>query len=253
MSTTWAVVTGASSGLGIAYAERLAADGANVILVARSEDKLQKVAENLRQRHGVETMVLPADLTDRQARASLIDTLGGLQISTLVNNAGFATFGDVAEIDPDRMSREVELNVVALTDLTRALIPQMIDRGRGAVINIASTAAFQPIPGMAVYAATKGYVLQFTVALWAELKKTGVRALCVCPGPTETEFFTAAGDDSVMGNRRTPEQVVDSTFDALKRHRPFVVDGAQNKLLAVSTRLAPKGLAATLAKFVATH
>lgn len=253
MSTHWAVVTGASSGLGVAYAERLAEEGAGIVLVARSTDKLEAVAQNLRQRFGVETMVLPTDLTDRGARARLIGDLEGLQVSHLVNNAGFGTLGSFHKLAPERISQEVELDVVALTELSRAVVPGMIERGSGAIINVGSTASFQPIPQMAVYAAAKAYVLRFTVALWGELKDTGVRAVCICPGPTDTDFFANAGNDSVMARRRTPQQVVETTFDALARHRPVVVDGALNSVMAFANRLAPVGVSARIAQWIATH
>lgn len=253
MSKSWAVVTGASSGLGVAYAERMAADGANVVLVARSADKMEKVAGSLRAQHGVDTLVLAVDLTDRAARAELVELLKERDVSHLINNAGFGTIDSFHEISEERILSELELNVVALTELSRAAVPGMLSRGRGAIINVSSTAAFQAIPEMAVYAAAKAYVLRFTSALWGELKTTGVRALAVCPGPTETEFFANAGRASAMRRRRTPEQVVDATFDALGRHRPFVVDGTINKVLAFTNRLVPVDLQVAVARHVATH
>ncbi|AQP43687.1 SDR family NAD(P)-dependent oxidoreductase [Tessaracoccus flavus] len=253
MSKSWAVVTGASSGLGVAYAERMAADGANVVLVARSVDKMEKVAASLRAQHGVDTLVLAVDLTDRAARAELVELLKERDVSHLINNAGFGTINSFHEISEERILSELELNVVALTELSRAAVPGMLSRGRGAIINVSSTAAFQAIPEMAVYAAAKAYVLRFTSALWGELKTTGVRALAVCPGPTETEFFANAGRASAMRRRRTPEQVVDATFDALGRHRPFVVDGTINKVLAFTNRLVPVDLQVAVARHVATH
>lgn len=253
MSKSWAVVTGASSGLGVAYAERMAADGANVVLVARSADKMEKVAGSLRAQHGVDTLVLAVDLTDRAARAEVVELLKERDVSHLINNAGFGTIDSFHEISEERILSELELNVVALTELSRAAVPGMLSRGRGAIINVSSTAAFQAIPEMAVYAAAKAYVLRFTSALWGELKTTGVRALAVCPGPTETEFFANAGRASAMRRRRTPEQVVDATFDALGRHRPFVVDGTINKVLAFTNRLVPVDLQVAVARHVATH
>jgi short-subunit dehydrogenase len=253
MSKSWAVVTGASSGLGVAYAERMAADGANVVLVARSADKMEKVAASLRAQHGVDTLVLAVDLTDRAARAEVVELLKERDVSHLINNAGFGTIDSFHEISEERILSELELNVVALTELSRAAVPGMLSRGRGAIINVSSTAAFQAIPEMAVYAAAKAYVLRFTSALWGELKTTGVRALAVCPGPTETEFFANAGRASAMRRRRTPEQVVDATFDALGRHRPFVVDGTINKVLAFTNRLVPVDLQVAVARHVATH
>ncbi|MDO5066953.1 MAG: SDR family oxidoreductase [Propionibacteriaceae bacterium] len=251
--TGWAVVTGASSGLGEGYATRLATQGANLRLVARSADRLEGLAERLRSTHRVAVTVSPCDLTDRPARAELIDQLRCLEIHTLVNNAGFGSLGPFTELPSERISAEVELNVVALTELTRAVLPGMRSRGRGAVINIASTGAFQPIPRFATYAATKAYVLRLSVALWAELRDTDVRVLAVCPGPTDTAFFDRAGDDMVMSRRRSVEQVVDTSFKALRRRQPYVVDGLRNSLLAEATRFVPTGLATRLAAWVASH
>lgn len=252
MSTTWAVVTGASGGLGEAFAHELAGQGSNVVLVARQVDQLERVAADLRQR-GVETMVLPADLTDAAARADLIHALEGLEVHTLVNNAGFGSMGDLAGLDAGRITREVELNVLALTELTRAVLPAMVERDRGAIINVASTAAFQPIPGMTTYAATKAYVLSFSNALWGELRGTGVRVVCICPGPTETGFFDAAGNGNVMKDRRAPGDVVATTFAALRTRQPYAVDGARNRLLAHATRFVPTALAVRLSQWVASH
>ena len=247
MSNSWALVTGASSGLGVAYARRLASEGVGVVLAARSEDKLQAVADELRAL-GVEARVVPTDLTDRESRSRLIDACRDLPLSHLINNAGFATMGDFLDAEPGRISREMELNMVALTELTRALAPGMVERGRGAIVNVASTAAFQPIPTMAVYAATKSYVLSFSQALWAEVKAQGVKVVAICPGPTETSFFANAGEDSAMTRRRTPEQVVASTFRALEQGRPSVVDGRFNAVQATVAKLSPARISLPIAK-----
>lgn len=253
MNNAWAVVTGASSGLGVAFADRIASEGVGVVLVARREDKLREVAADLRRRRGVDTDVVAADLSTQEGVQKVIDAMEGRELAYLVNNAGFGTLGDFEQADESRIASELNLNVVALTQLSRAAAPGMVERGRGAIINVASTAAFQPIPRMAVYAASKAYVLRLTIALWSELHPTGVRALAICPGPTETEFFANAGNDAVMADRRTPAQVVDTTFTALKQHRPYVVDGVRNTVMAFATRLAPTRLQAKLAEFVATH
>lgn len=252
MSGSWAVITGASSGLGVEYAERLAREGANVLLVARRQGHLDEVAGRVRARYGVLAETFPVDLTDPAGRAALIARLAALDVSHLVNNAGFGTMGRFHETDPGRMGQEMELNTVALTELTRAVVPGMVARGSGAVVQVASTAAFQPIPTMAVYAATKAYVMRLGIALWEELHETGVRVVVICPGPTETEFFATAGNDSVMRLRRTPPQVVDTTMRALQAHRPIVVDGWANAAMAFATRFAPVRLQARLARRVAT-
>ena len=251
--SSWAVVTGASGGLGEAYARELARQGSDVVLVARSVEPMERLAAELSEQHGVSTMVLPCNLSDPKARAALVATLDTLEIHTLVNNAGFGTMGMLGELDRARITSEVELNVVALTELTHAVVPRMVARGRGAIINVASMAAFQPIPQMSTYAATKSYVLSFTSGLWAELEGTGVRAVCICPGPTDTSFFDNAGNGDVMKQRRRPEQVVASTFAALRAGKPYVVDGASNKVMAQSSRFVPTSLLVRAATWVATH
>lgn len=250
---SWAVVTGASGGLGEAYARELARQGSDVVLVARSLEPMERLAAELTAQYGVEAMVLPCDLSDPSGRATLVGTLDTLDIHTLVNNAGFGTMGMLGELDRTRITNEVELNVVALTELTHAVVPTMVARGRGAIINVASMAAFQPIPQMATYAATKSYVLSFTSALWGELGGTGVRAVCICPGPTDTSFFDNAGNGDVMKQRRRPDQVVASTFAALRAGKPYVVDGPLNKVIAQVSKFIPTSLLVRAATWVATH
>ncbi|WP_296138124.1 SDR family oxidoreductase [uncultured Tessaracoccus sp.] len=253
MESQWAVVTGASAGLGAAFADHIAAQGSGVILAARREDRLEEVAAGIRARHGVPTKVRPVDLASEAGRAEFVEEVRHTPVHTLVNNAGFGSVGEFTSIDAARLAQETSLNVGALTELTRAVVVPMVDRGRGAIINVASTAAFQPMPEMAVYAASKGYVLQFTIALWEELLPTGVRAVAICPGPTDTEFFANAGDGSVLQRRRTPQQVVDATFRALQRHDPFVVDGLRNRALALANRFAPRSVQARVARLVLHH
>lgn len=253
MKNTWAVVTGGSSGLGVAFAERLAAEGADIWLAARSEDKLREVAERLAAEFGVATRYSVVDLSDAEARAEFAAEVRAARVGHLVNNAGFAQLGDFADSDPERTSEMLELNVVALTDLIHAVLPGMRERGRGAIINVASTAAFQPTPSMSAYAATKAYVLSLSAGLWQELKGTGIRVLASCPGPTETGFWTAAGNDGVLTRRRTPEQVVEVTMAALRRNKPVVVDGAWNRAMALTARFAPIRVQAAVAHRVTTR
>lgn len=250
---SWAVVTGASGGLGEAYARELAHQGSNVILVARSVKKMEAIADSLAAKHGTETMVVSCNLSDPDERASLVEKLDTLDIHTLVNNAGFGTMGMLGELDRERVVNEVELNVVALTQLTPAVIPRMVARGAGAIINVASLAAFQPMPQMATYAATKAFVLNFTSALWGEMEGTGVRVVCICPGPTDTSFFDNAGNGDVMKQRRSPEQVVATTFDALRAGKPYAVDGPGNKVLSKLSRFVPTAILVKAAAWVGTR
>jgi short-subunit dehydrogenase len=236
-----ALITGASSGLGEHYADFLARNGMDVVLTARSADALSQNAARIADRHDRSVQVLPADLTDRESRRELlarVDEHGPLAV--LVNNAGFGTHGPFQEMDPGRMMDEIELNCVALTMLARDVLPGMIERGRGAIINVASTAGFQPLPTMSVYAAAKAYVRSLSHALWSETRGTGVRVLSVCPGPTETDFWHRTGEPNTMTVRRSPEQVIQSTFRALNRNIPEVIDGPANQLTARLAHLLPK-------------
>ncbi|MEU4626308.1 SDR family oxidoreductase [Actinoplanes sp. NPDC023801] len=238
-----ALITGASTGIGAAFARDLAARGTHLILVARSKNKLDALAGELRTAHAIRVDVLPADLTRPDAVADLSDQITrlGHTVDILINNAGFATHGDLAAADPHRVHNQVQLNVSAVVDLTTVFLPAMTARRRGTIINIASTAAFQPLPHMAVYGATKAFVLSFTEALWAEAKPTGVRVLALCPGATETPFFDVVGaEEASVGKRRTPEQVVATALKALDRGVPSIVDGRANTLVTRLPRLLPR-------------
>ncbi|MFJ8628398.1 SDR family NAD(P)-dependent oxidoreductase [Kitasatospora sp. NPDC093550] len=246
------LITGASTGIGAAFARELAARGSHLVVVARSEDKLKGLQDELTAAHGVTVHVVPLDLARPGAAAELqrrVEELG-VTVDVLINNAGFGTFGAVATSDPTRIADEVHLNCSTLTDLTTRLLPGMVERGHGAVINVASTAAFQPIPRMAVYGATKAYVLSFTEALANELRGTDVRALAICPGATDTPFFEVAGEEAAVGLRRRPEQVVATTLAALRKGRPTVVDGFLNRLGSVAPRFLPRRATVAVAERV---
>jgi short-subunit dehydrogenase len=238
-----ALITGASSGIGLVFARELAARGAHLVLVARSEDRLRTLAADLIARHGVRVEVIAADLSVPDAVAGIGEALRARQIAVdlLVNNAGFGYHGSFSAQDPDNVRRQVRVNVNALVELTHLLLPGMLGRGSGGVINVASTAAFQPVPHMAVYGATKAFVLSFSEALWAECRGQGVRVLALCPGATATAFFDVA-QGGAMGAVRAPEQVVATGLRALEHGRSYVVDGWQNRLLAQGPRLFPRAL-----------
>jgi len=237
-----ALVTGASSGIGAAFARELAGRGADLVLVARRIAALDDLAGQLRERHGVRVDALTADLGLPGAGQDLADRVAalGVGVDVLVNNAGFATHGDVADSPLPRLLEQVHLNCTAVVDLSARFLPAMAARGRGAIINVASTAGFQPVPHMAVYGATKAFVLSFTEALWAEARPSGVAVLALCPGATDTPFFDVAGEDAVVGRRRTSEQVVATALRGLRRGRPSIVDGAGNALVARLPRLLPR-------------
>lgn len=236
---TTTLITGASTGIGRAFAERIAADRGDLVLVARNADALAALATELHGRHGIRAVPLAHDLDAPGAAAALADRLRaeGLQIDALINNAGLGIHGDLTTQPLPSLTTQITVNVTSLTELTALLLPGMLERRRGAIINVASTAAFQPLPHMSVYGATKAYVLSFSRALWRETRGTGVDVLAICPGATATPFFTTAGDDASVGPRRTPEGVVDSALRGLRRGRPTVIDGTAN---ALSSRLAAR-------------
>ncbi len=251
---TWTLITGASGGIGRAFAAELAARGHDLVLTARREDELRATADIIGE-HGVRTELIPADLSGPAGRRHLLDELRArdLTISMLVNNAGFGSIGRFAELDADRLADEVELDVQTVVQLSRALLPAMLDAGHGSIVNVASTAAFQPLPTMAVYAAAKAFVLSFSQALWDEVRHQGVRVTAVCPGPTDTDFFVRAGDDDVLTGRRTPQQVALTCLEALDKGRPYVVDGLLNTLQAEVAKRTPVRVAIPLARAVVRH
>lgn len=249
-----AIVTGASSGIGEAIARDLAGRGHGVTLVARRAEKLAELADDLNGR-GVRAEVLPLDLTDRDGRAALLDRISelGLVPDILVNNAGLSTLGAVAKGDPTAEMAMVEVDVTAVVDLCTRFLPGMVERGRGAVLNVASTAAFQPLPGQASYAASKAFVLSYTRSIHAELRGTGVTAAALCPGPVDTGFGEAAGfaQDEAEGALpqfmwESPETVARVGIDALAKGRPVAIPGAANRIGAMAAHLTPKRLLAPI-------
>ncbi|MCA2966201.1 MAG: SDR family oxidoreductase [Acidobacteriaceae bacterium] len=244
------LLTGASSGIGAALAVALAPKGAHLLLTARSADRLAELAQQVRSAGGHAT-VLPLDLAAPGAARQLFDEVQslGISIDTLINCAGFGLFGPLAGNDPARLSQMLQLNVVALTELTRLFLPELLAR-RGTVLNIASTAAFQPTPYMAAYGATKAYVLSFSEALWAEYRSRGLRVAAVCPGPVETPFLDAMGpavrSTPLFRAPLTVAQVVQACLRALDAPGPTHIVGLRNWLMAQSARFAPRGLAARL-------
>ena len=245
------LITGASTGIGAEFAEQFAARGDDLVVVARSVDKLEALATRLRAAHGVEITVLPMDLSLPTAAEELWQETNrlGLEVSVLVNNAGFGTHGDVADADPRRLEEAVELNCRTVVGTTVRYLPPMRARGSGTIINVASIAAFQPLPKMAVYGASKAFVLSFTEAVWAEERAHGVRVLAVCPGLTDTPFFELAGEAAATAASgaaasvvtRSPRQVVDATMRAISGRKASFVDGVANAFVArVVTRVLPR-------------
>lgn len=248
-----AVVTGASSGIGVEYAKELAKRGANLVLVARRKEALEQLSGQLSEEFGVSVTTVALDLSSPNSGSKLLAELKAMNVEPdiLINNAGFGTSGRLAREDRDKIKDEITLNVVTLTDLTQAVLPGMLKRDSGAIVNIASTAAFQPVPGMAVYAATKAFVLSFTSAVWGETKDTGVRVLAVCPGATATEFFDVAG--AKPSSALAPaSDVISATFKALDaaKSSPAVIVGGRNRRMSTLSRFMPSkmviGVAAKL-------
>lgn len=239
-----ALVTGASVGLGAAFAARLARDGFNLVLVARDEKRLHAHASKLEREHGVQADVVRADLTQPDELAR-VEKIGAAGLDVLVNNAGFGTFGTFHELDVQREHQQIALNVVAVVRLTHAALRPMVRQGQGAIINVSSVASFQPMPFNATYGATKAFVTSFTEALAEELRGTGVRVQALCPGFTRTEFQKRAGlhVSGVPGFLwMSPEQVVDASLAALERDQVIVVPGASYKAMALLTGILPRPL-----------
>ena len=242
-----ALITGASAGLGVEFAQQLAKRGHSLVLAARRKDRLESLAKELGNARAV-----AIDLSRHDAAATLMADLQASdeQVEILVNNAGFGLIGRFAKADAPRLREMIDLNVGTLTDLCRAVAPAMIERGSGGIINVASTAAFQPGPKMAVYFATKAYVLSFTEALHEELKPHGIKVTCLCPGPTRTEFGEVAGfHGSGLFDRVAMEaaEVVEAGLHGLDRNQAVVVPGIINKTVAASTRFAPRPLVRRIA------
>jgi len=238
-----ALITGSSGGIGEEFAVRFAKRGVNLVLVARREDKLAQLRTRLLELRPELTIdVIAADLAEPGSAAELAAAVEGLgrRVDILINNAGVGLHGDFVAQDGDANAAQIHLNCVTLVELTAAFLPAMTKARDGLVINIASTAAFQPTPGMAVYGATKAFVLSFTEALWQETKSTGVRVFALCPGATETEFFSRTGQEFLTSGRQTSEQVVDTAMAAIDKSSPTVISGLRNAVLANGYRIAPR-------------
>ena len=247
-----ALITGASSGIGEAYATALAQQGLDLILVARSRDRLDNLARALAKAHGIKVAVIAADLQEPGCGAALAKEVSRrrLHADLVINNAGFGMAGAFAQNDPVRHQQMIALNVNAVVDIAHAFLPPMLERGSGALINVASLAGFQPTPYMTVYGATKAFVLSFSEGLWAECRGKGVRVLAVCPGPVDTPFFEATGKGASLrktvprGTMITATQVVAESLRALRQGRSFVIPGIASKAIGLLPRLLPRRLIA---------
>ncbi|MDT7688906.1 MAG: uncharacterized protein QOJ70_3817 [Acidobacteriota bacterium] len=242
-----ALVTGASGGIGEEMARLFAADGHDLILVARSRDKLSRLASELQDGHGVAAHVLAADLSRAESPREIFEEVrgAGIHVDALINNAGFGSYGLFAETDLKSELELLQVNIVALTHLTKLFLPSMIERRRGYVCNVASTAAFQPGPLMAVYYASKAYVLSFSEALANECEGMGVRVSALCPGPTETGFVAAAGmQDSKLFDRgaMTAREVAEAGYRGMLAGKTIVIPGLRNAFVARAVGMMPRGM-----------
>ncbi len=247
--TPTVLITGASRGIGLAFANVFARENHNLILVARSEDELKEIQTELNEKHGVNVVVLSCDLTEPGAVQQLFEQIEqqSLTVDVLVNNAGFGDYGKFASGDWEKLQGMILLNVLALTQLSRLFLPGMIQRGSGQILNLGSTAAFQPGPMMAVYFATKAYVLSFSEAIAAEAKDSGVTVTILCPGPTQSNFISVSNMDRMAGmgsvtadKLPTAAEVAEYGYASLQKGKVVAVHGTLNKLLAFSPRLAPR-------------
>jgi short-subunit dehydrogenase len=241
------LITGASSGIGRELARLFAADGARLVLVARSQDRLRELAAELAANHGAEAHVVPADLSRLASPGEVVEALAQrhLDVDVLVNNAGFGAHGSIAELGAERQLAMIDVNVAALTQLTALLLPGMLARRRGAILNVASTAAFQPGPNQAVYCATKAYVLSFTEALAEEVRGSGVKVSCLAPGATDTGFAAQADMAATRlfrGGVMDAARVARAGHDGLRHGKTLIVPGLRNRLLAFAVRLSPRVL-----------
>jgi uncharacterized protein len=249
------LVTGASSGIGLELARCFAESGSNLILVSRKADVLLQLMLQFRMEYGVEARALPFDLTDPTSPPLLFEQLQkeNVPVHVLVNNAGFGAKGLFTELPLERQLEMIRLNAEALTHLTRLFLPDMLKRGRGGVLNVASTASFVPGPNMTVYHATKAYILSFTEGLAEELRGAGVTATCLAPGATDTEFQVEAGVEETWLFRRgvmTAEKVAAAGYRAFRKGQVVAVPGISNKAIASLVRFVPRALARKAAHFV---
>lgn len=247
------LITGASSGFGIEFAKLFARDGFDLVLVARSGPAMQALADELQGAHTITATVIAKDLAVANASEELVTDLRqrGVQIDALVNNAGFAQYGPFAQADADVLDKMLSVNVVALTQLTRALLPDMVDRRWGRIVNLGSVGSFAPAPMTGAYAATKAYVLSLSLALTEELRGMGVTVTALCPGPTATGFQARAemADSKLIAGRTldSAEGVVRAGYAAMQKGRPVVVTGTTSKLFAFGSRFLPRTVSARIA------
>jgi hypothetical protein len=239
----WALVTGASAGIGVALATQLAAGGTHLVLTARRRDRLEELSRTLKQAHGIQTEIFVADLARPNAPEEIyaFTRQKGIAIDLLINNAGFGQYGELVDVEPQRLLDMVQVNCSAVVHLTRLYLPEMIARGRGDILILASTAAFQAVPYISTYAATKAFDLFFAEGLAEEMKPHGIRVCALCPGSTESEFHAVAGQAKFTGkNQETADKVARTGLQALAAGKSYVISGLSNYLGAQAQRIVPR-------------
>jgi len=248
----WALVTGASSGIGREFATRLAGRGMHLIMAARRTEQMNELAQELFTRHGTTSHIVTIDLATPDAGRRLHEEILRLNVDVelVINNAGAGLIRDIETTDPDEVQRMLTLNILTLTDLTYRLLPGMLQRGHGAIINMSSVAAFQPVAFMGAYAASKSFILHFSEALWSEVRSRGVTVMALCPGVTETEFFTLAGAPGWLQKHtsETPVRVVRKALKGLEKRRQYLITSWKDYLVTVLVRLTTRRTAVNESK-----
>ena len=246
----WALVSGASAGIGVALAEELAAGGTHLLLTARRLDRLEKLAADLRKKYEIQTQVFAADLAKREAPEKIFEHTKeeGLRIDLLINNAGFGQYGELHKVEKQRLVDMVEVNCTAVVHLTRLFLPDMVARRAGDILIVASTAAFQAVPYISTYAASKAFDLYFAEGLAEEMKPHGIRVCALCPGSTESEFHTVAGQEKFTAKHQEPaDKVARTGLQALVAGKSYVISGLGNYLGAHSQRVVPRRVVTRIA------
>jgi short-subunit dehydrogenase len=245
----WALVTGASAGIGVALAQELAAGGTNLVVTARRKDRLEELAHSLGAKHKVKTEVFVADLGEPNSPGKVFafTSQKGIEIDLLINNAGFGQYGEFPSVDTQRLLDMVQVNCSAVVHLTRLYLPEMVARRRGDVLILASTASFQAVPYISTYAATKAFDLLFAEGLAEEMKPYGIRVCALCPGSTESEFHVVSGQKNFMRRAETAEKVARTGLKALAAGKSYVISGLGNYLGAHGERLVPRRFVSKLA------
>jgi uncharacterized protein len=238
----WALITGASAGIGTALARELSMQGTHVALTARRKDRLEQLARELEQKHGVKTAVTTADLTRPEGPEQIhaFTTTNKIEVELLINNAGFGAYGELPSVEVDRLLDMVQVNCSAVVHLTRLYLPEMVARGSGDILIVASTAAFQAVPYISTYAATKAFDLLFAEGLSEEMRPHGVRVCALCPGSTESEFHIVAGQEKFARRVESAEKVARTGLKALAAGKSYVISGLGNYLGAQGERLVPR-------------